>query len=365
MKMFKVLLMVVLAVVVTGGTAYAGVTLVTPNGGETWTQGSTQDITWNYTGGPAGNVKLTLTKGTVEQLIKDNIPMKDKKYSWKVGEYAGGTAPAGSDYKIKITKQNSSFEDISNGTFTISAATTAPATSTNFSKELIGKVEMTVRPQLPPLYFTFPKGGETFEVDIPYPVKWEGSSVGSGNVEICVKNSNIPCATVPNTGNWQWKIPENANYGSFKMSIKVPGTNTQAESDGTFKITNPYKIKIIYPNGGEVWKDGQTYQIKWDTGGGWAGKVWLYLADTDVPMFFITSAGSLIPLNFNNVNMQQTVIQNVIPNTGVHTVTLNLTQRRPAAAAFSIPYLKACVTPIGGPSLPLFCSHDFFTIVWP
>jgi hypothetical protein len=194
--------------------------------------------------------------------------MKDKKYSWKVGEYAGGTAPAGSDYKIKITKQNSSFEDISNGTFTI---------STKFSKELIGKVEKTVLPQLS-LHITFPNGGETLEAGLEYPVKWGGSSVGSGNVEICVKGSDIPCATVPNTGSWQWKIPFYANYGSFKMSITVPGTNIQDESDGTFKITNWRKIRITSPKVGELWCVYRPWTITWDTGGGWdGGQIRLFL----------------------------------------------------------------------------------------
>jgi len=135
-------------------------------------------------------------------------------------------------------------------TSTTPTSPTTPTTSTKLSKEIVKIEKTTNAPSLgtmvkPPLMITFPNGGETLEAGLEYPLKWEGSSVGRGNVEICIKGSNIPCATVPNTGSFGEKIPQDANPGSYKMSIKVPSTNIQDESEGTFKIVNPYKIKVI------------------------------------------------------------------------------------------------------------------------
>jgi hypothetical protein len=133
MKLLRVLMLVVFAVVLTAGTAYAIVTLVAPNGGESWTLGSNQDIIWTYAAQQSGTVVLKLMKGTIEVgIIKSNILVGDKKYSWEVGEYIGGTADAGTDYKIKIVTQFPSHEVMSNSTFTIEApggTTTSPVTT--------------------------------------------------------------------------------------------------------------------------------------------------------------------------------------------------------------------------------------------
>jgi hypothetical protein len=49
------------------------------------------------------------------------------------------------------------------------------------------------------------------------------------------------------------------------------------ESDGDVMIANYRNIKILSPNGGETWRLGDPWQIRWDTGGGWEGVVSLSL----------------------------------------------------------------------------------------
>lgn len=41
------------------------ITVLSPNGGENWTRGTTQTIRWNYTGTPGSKVKIELLKGGV------------------------------------------------------------------------------------------------------------------------------------------------------------------------------------------------------------------------------------------------------------------------------------------------------------
>lgn len=92
--------------------------VTSPNGGENWTLGSTQTITWTPT--IPGSVKLELLQGdTVLGTIK-TVQQNQTPYSWDVGKYTGGTASPGTNYKIKITLLNTGDSDTSDAVFTIS-----------------------------------------------------------------------------------------------------------------------------------------------------------------------------------------------------------------------------------------------------
>jgi hypothetical protein len=98
------------------------VNLTAPNGGETWTWGSTQNITWttNTTKAPVASVKLFYTKngGTTWNPIT-TIPGNPGTYSW--------TLPAGTTTKTKCKVKlvlkdaagNKVGSDLSDSTFTI------------------------------------------------------------------------------------------------------------------------------------------------------------------------------------------------------------------------------------------------------
>lgn len=94
--------------------------LITPDGGESWQQGSTYNIGWysqNYT----GDVKLELT-GSNPSVIIASTP-NSSPYSWTIPL----TQPIASDYKVKIsaTGTGNPFDE-SDGTFTIVAEGTFP-----------------------------------------------------------------------------------------------------------------------------------------------------------------------------------------------------------------------------------------------
>jgi hypothetical protein len=72
------------------------ITVVTPNGGETWTKGSTHTISWSYTG-DINNVKIELYKnGTYDSAINTST-INNGSYPWNITQNTGTT------YKIKIT----------------------------------------------------------------------------------------------------------------------------------------------------------------------------------------------------------------------------------------------------------------------
>jgi hypothetical protein len=99
------------------------ITVVSPNGGETWQTGSKQSIQWTYTGDPGPKVKV--------QLFKNNKLQKTMKTGVAVGSAGTGSTPwtvpatqqAGTDYKIKIVSTTlASCWDKSNGNFSIVSA---------------------------------------------------------------------------------------------------------------------------------------------------------------------------------------------------------------------------------------------------
>jgi len=112
------------------------VTITSPNGGESWELGKTQNITWTYSGIPNNTkVKLMLRKdgAGVGDIVTD-IPIGTNgagSFPWIVGAYGGGTAAEGQGYKLRIRPVSSQDPmDSSNQTFAIAAASAPPSEPT-------------------------------------------------------------------------------------------------------------------------------------------------------------------------------------------------------------------------------------------
>ncbi len=98
----------------------AGLTLTSPNGGESWTLGGTRAVTWISAGGVTGNLKLVLFKNGVKVgNIATDIPASGGTYSWTAGAYQGGTAVAGSGYNVRVITMDGQYSDYGNNTFTL------------------------------------------------------------------------------------------------------------------------------------------------------------------------------------------------------------------------------------------------------
>ena len=95
--------------------------MTAPDGGETWKVGSTNTVSWDFTGKTGASVKLELLKGTkINALIAAGAAIGTNgkgSFRWKV---PSGQA-AGSDYRIRIASNKyKSLTDTSNAAFTIS-----------------------------------------------------------------------------------------------------------------------------------------------------------------------------------------------------------------------------------------------------
>ena len=91
-----------------------GITVLTPNGGETWPIGSTHAIQWSFSG-ISGNVKIELSRdGGATWTTLSNSTANSGTKNWKV------TKPATTQARIRVSSVNSSsVADTGNTNFTI------------------------------------------------------------------------------------------------------------------------------------------------------------------------------------------------------------------------------------------------------
>jgi hypothetical protein len=194
------------------------ITVTSPNGGENWVLGSRHPITWTSSG-VTGVVRILLFKGTVSMgIIQDNVPVAAGSFSWVVGDYQGGTALPGTDYKVRIRKMQTEILDASNREFTISAA--APPGLITVSN---------------------PNGGETWLLKIPgvngATVNWTSSNI-SGNVTLTLKKGGSPLRsqTASNTGSAVFSFAGMPDGEDYRMRIENADHTIADESNGNFTI---------------------------------------------------------------------------------------------------------------------------------
>jgi len=104
----------------------ASITVTSPNGGEIWTAGTTEDITWTQTN-LTGEVTIDLYKGGVNQKTLGTADAGAGTFAWAI---AAGEAP-GADYRIRIWQEGISGE--SEGDFSIQQA--SPAKRVDFNND--------------------------------------------------------------------------------------------------------------------------------------------------------------------------------------------------------------------------------------
>ena len=100
-----------------------GIRVIYPNGGETLSKGARVTLRWATTK-VVSPIDIYLEKnGTVIGNIAQNLSHFKTRYSWTVGEYAGGSVEPGDDFKIIVTaRRQKKVSDKSDRGFTIRKA---------------------------------------------------------------------------------------------------------------------------------------------------------------------------------------------------------------------------------------------------
>jgi len=210
--------------------ATASIQVTAPNGGESWTLGSQQNITWtaqNLT----GNVTVALYRLGTWQSDLGTAAAAAGTFAWTIS--AGLTAAA--DYKVRVYQ--GSVEDYSDNIFTLSSGGGTPG-----------------------ITVTAPNGGENWALN--------SSQNITGNVAIhWVRDGALTTgiAEVPvSPGSYTWTIPTDLTPGSaYKIMIRNGTTEDSSDSNFTLSSASAPAITVTTPNGGESWQRGTPHNVTW------------------------------------------------------------------------------------------------------
>ncbi len=228
-------------------TTSGSITVISPNGGENWGPGTTQNIEWDAPG-VGGAVGIGLYKdGSPVGVIVDAVEPDASPYVWTVGEYIGGTAGPGTGYTVKVKEIGSTVSDTSDGPFSISELT-----------------------------LTSPNGFESWAAGSTQNITWNAPGM-SGNMQITLWQSASLVGVIadgidPAAGSYAWTVGEYIGGTAvpgvgFTVKIEETGSAISDESDDPFIISTLGSITVTSPNGGESWGPGAIQNITWTSAG--------------------------------------------------------------------------------------------------
>lgn len=210
------------------------IVVASPNGGEVWSNGETRTITWDNTGTPDATVSIQLLRSGYAPLNIVSGIANTGSYPWTIT----GITQA-SNYQIKVF--SASNNDTSDATFTI---------------------------QNKSITLTSPADGTVWGIGDSKSITWTSQNV-IGNVRIEIsRNAGSSwtdiAASVSNTGTYPWTVtgPASTDCRVRVSSVSDPATLDANDSD--FSI-GTRALSLTVPNGGELWIEGESKQVTWDS----------------------------------------------------------------------------------------------------
>ncbi|GAJ00049.1 unnamed protein product, partial [marine sediment metagenome] len=208
-----------------------------PNGGESWVAGSTQEIKWNSTGDiNKVTIKYSTDNGTTWKAIAKNAA-NNHSYNWVVPDVVSD------ECLVRVTSNDSDLDpkpsDVSNAVFSI------------------------VLPSLPEIKVTAPNGGEQLVVGSRFTITWYATNSREDvKIEYSINGGDtwkeITSAS-ENDGEYDCIVPDKPSDNCL-VRISETGGQPSDTSDGVFSIVppSPSDITVISPNGGETWTVGSS-----------------------------------------------------------------------------------------------------------
>ncbi len=241
---------------------YAGgspqLALAAPNGMESWALGSSRAITWTATAF-TGQVRLVLYSGNSKVgAIATGLSAGAGTYSWTVGQHAGGTAPVGASYRVRVVSNDGTLDDWSDAAFAI----TAP----------------------PSLRLLSPNGGESWAIGSARAVTWTATAY-TGQVRLVLYSGNTKVGAIATglsaaAGSFNWTVGQHAGGmapagANYRVRVISNDGALSDWSDATFALAAP-TLRLTSPNGGEGWTIGSARAVTW-VATGYTGLVRLVL----------------------------------------------------------------------------------------
>ncbi len=213
----------------------------TPNSGEAWEAGTTQNITWTAIG--TGNLKIeySIDGGETWNQITANIDPRTMALSWSVP-----FTPSTNCLVRAADVSNPALSDVNDTPFTIQPSSSA-----------------SIRVGQPFKRVQWAIGSEKG-------ITWVSSGIGAVRIELSTDNGDtwsqiadsIPEPTTSQAKYYTWTVPDTP---STQCLIRVSDAWNPAMndvSDSTFTITEPW-LRIDSPNGGEIVAGGSQQTISY------------------------------------------------------------------------------------------------------
>lgn len=282
------------------------VTVLAPNGGETWKKGTTQTIQWKL------DYSDTITIHKTELWLAAKDPSTNISVNvYKITDTAI-TVVGSNSYQWTLPAD---VVDASNYTM-LAVVTYSAGTSYNVQTYDYGDAPFTVYttdissvppPPSPPPYFSSPSvtmispsAGEAWQRGKTHSIRWKVSATNQPTgpvatviyldiVDTCASKLRYytivtNATSVVGDNSYQWAIPSDFNESQiYRVTLQIQTgasygfATTQYFTGSLFTIyaTDPAlapksfyfkdaKTTVLYPNGGEVWQPGNTYPIKWN-----------------------------------------------------------------------------------------------------
>lgn len=250
--------------------AQAGFGLTSPNGGETITAGETVQIVWSPHP-DANSYRLFYFDANLDPHLIGPQNITETSFLWNVPS----TVLAEDGKLLRVTALDNLNQvlgfDWSDGHFTVE----------------------------PALQALFPNGGETLLAGTTTRIQWVAPT-GANSYRLFYFDASMQphhIADVGNVNNYQWAIPL-SNVAGVDNRLRVTafdqtGARLSVQwSEGSFAIASQ-----LYPNGGEILTEGQTYQLTWAPVSG-ADNYNLFYFDADNTPHFITNVTNANPYNW-------------------------------------------------------------------
>ena len=218
--------------------------LVYPNGGESWIAGSSHTITWSSA--DVANVKLEYSTngGSSWTTITGSASANTSAYSWTV------PSSASVNCFVRISDaSNSALNDMSDTAFTITL------------------------PVAPTLTLASPNGGESWIAGSSHGITWTSSGVTNVKLDYSTNGGSswtaITGSASASAGSYSWTVPSLASANCF---VRISDASNPALNDlgnAAFTITLPATptLALASPNGGESWIAGSSHAITWTSSG--------------------------------------------------------------------------------------------------
>lgn len=225
--------------VFTISTPTQSISVTSPNGGEYWPVGSTQNIKWVQSGVTNVKIMYSTDNGNLWYSIVASTPASSGSCLWTIPNTIS------THCKVRIDDvDNSSVYDQSDSVFVISTES---------------------------ITVLSPNGGENWVVGSTQTISWTQTGVQYVTIDYTTNNGinwhQITASTLAYTGNYFWMIPNRVS-STCKIKITDVSNNLVTDQSNTVFSISPIQnqsVTVTSPNGGENWFSGSQYSITWNS----------------------------------------------------------------------------------------------------